>query len=102
MRQPEPGLPAFNSGSETRPVTEVAARIDVGWGNALYIRGQGASLSWDKGVPLKCENASNWIYASTQVKEKLVFKLLLNDAIWAHGEEIVLDAGEKLELVPEF
>src|SRR5262245_57692064 len=61
--------------------TEIEAKIDVGWGNALYIRGQGGGLTWDKGVPLTCFNGSSWVWFSS-VSDKVIFKLLLNDQIW--------------------
>src|SRR5688572_5617630 len=33
-----------------RPVvTTITARVDVGFGNALFLRGEGAGLSWNKG-----------------------------------------------------
>lgn len=83
-------------------LTEVAARIDVGLGNSLFIRGQGDGLSWEKGKPLRCQNASTWVWSSAQAREKLVFKLLLNDAVWARGEDIVIEAGRKIEVVPQF
>jgi hypothetical protein len=44
--------------TQTEPAAEeftvVEARIDVGLGNALFIRGQGDGLNWDQGQPLAC------------------------------------------------
>ena len=37
--------------SSAKPVT-IEAKIDVGFGNALYMRGEGLGLSWTQGVPL--------------------------------------------------
>jgi hypothetical protein len=34
----------------TTVVTTISASFDVGFGNALYVRGEGAGLSWDKGL----------------------------------------------------
>jgi hypothetical protein len=82
--------------------TEVEARIDVGLGNALFIRGEGDGLSWDKGEPLECKDASTWVWARCEAKDKVVFKFLLNDVIWAQGEDIVLQAGEKVQITPRF
>jgi hypothetical protein len=83
-------------------ITEVAARMDVGLGNALFIRGQGGGLSWDQGVPLECKDASTWVWSSREAKGKLAFKLLLNDAVWAQGQDIVVEAGRRVEVVPGF
>jgi len=35
-------------------------------------------------------------------REKVVFKLWLNDQVWAKGEDVVVEAGRKIELVPSF
>lgn len=92
--------------NETSPTTEqmtvVQAKIDVGFGNSLFIRGQGGGLSWDKGLPLTCIDGSAWVWSTKQAKAKVVFKLLLNDQIWAKGEDVVVEAGRKVEIVPVF
>jgi hypothetical protein len=93
--------------TESRPatpetITEVAARIDIGLGNTLFIRGQGDGLNWDKGTPLVCKDASTWVWSTRQAKGKLVFKLLLNDVTWAQGEDLVVEAGRKIEVLPGF
>ena len=82
--------------------TVVQAKIDVGYGNALYIRGQGDGLSWEKGKRLSSVDASTWVWVTDQAKDKLVFKLLLNDEVWARGEDLVVEAGQKTELAPSF
>ena len=88
--------------SPSPQATTVEARIDVGFGNALFIRGQGAGLSWDKGLPLECIDGSTWVWSAKQAKDKVVFKLLLNDQVWAGGEDVVLEPGKKIEIVPGF
>ena len=82
--------------------TTVAAKIDVGFGNALFIRGQGPGLSWDRGTPLNCRDDSIWVWSADKAKEKIEFKLLLNDQVWAQGENVTIAAGEKIEVVPRF
>ncbi len=82
--------------------TEIAARIDVGLGNTLFIRGQGDGLSWDKGTPLNCLDASTWVWSRSPAKDRVVFKLLLNDAIWSQGEDVVVEPGRRIEVVPCF
>src|SRR4030095_2698721 len=85
-----------------RSATTVAAKIDVGFGNALFIRGQGPGLSWDRGTPLNCRDDSIWVWSADKAKEKIEFKLLLNDQVWAQGENVTIAAGEKIEVVPRF
>src|SRR5437762_679008 len=81
--------------------TTIEASIDVGFGNVLFVRGQGAGLSWNKGQPLNCVDARTW-KCSIDANEKVAFKLLLNDAVWAKGENIVAQPGEKLAVAPAF
>jgi hypothetical protein len=93
-----------DSGTEAMTIrlTTVAADINVGLGNALFIRGEGEGLNWEKGVPLHCIGDSTWAWASTAIKDKAVFKLLLNDAVWAQGDNLIVEAGKDLRLMPVF
>ena len=84
------------------PATVVEARIDVGVGNRVFIRGQGDGLSWFQGVPLECTDSTTWVWSTLQARGKVVFKLLLNDQIWAKGEDVAIEAGRKVEIVPFF
>ena len=92
---------------KTKPVTASArpttieSKIDVGFGNTLFIRGQGTGLSWERGVPLKCVDRNTWQW-SAPVADKLTFKLLLNDSVWAQGEDIVARPGQRIEITPRF
>ncbi len=83
-------------------ITSVLARVDVGFGNALFIRGQGDGLNWDKGIPLACVDHSTWIWSTESAKQPVEFKLLLNDELWAQGENLAVAAGEHLEVLPVF
>ncbi len=73
----------------SQQTTIVEAKVDVEFGNSLFIRGQGAELSWDKGLPLSCIDGSTWVWSTTKAKDRLVFKLVLNDQVWAQGEDVV-------------
>jgi len=84
------------------PLTIVEAKVEVGLGNALYIRGQGDGLSWDKGQPLSPGFGGSWIWKTNKAKGKVLFRLLLNDEIWAKGEDGGVDAGKMIEVVPVF
>ena len=57
------GAKAVSNGSSLKsrgkPVT-IEANIDVGYGNSLYLRGEGLGLNWNQGIPLKCEDGSTW------------------------------------------
>jgi hypothetical protein len=90
----KPGAPASRA-------TTIEAKIDVGYGNTLYLRGQGPGLSWERGVPCECVDRNTWRWTAPRA-EKLTFKLLLNDSVWARGADLVIGPGEKLEIVPSF
>lgn len=84
----------------TTPIT-IEAKIDVGFGNRLFLRGQGEGLSWDCGTPLECVDSQTWRLIVPS-KDKLQFKLLINDSVWAKGEDVVATPGKRVELVPAF
>ncbi len=88
--------------SASLPLTQVEARIDVGFGNTLFIRGQGNGLSWAKGQPLTCIQADRWVWSAQEPTAKVAFKLLLNDQIWAQGQDIVVEPARAVEIVPHF
>ena len=82
-------------------LTIVEAQINVGFGNQLFIRGQGGGLSWDKGQPLLCIDGSTWRWTAPS-NDPVVFKLLLNDCVWSQGEDVVAASGAKLTANPVF
>jgi hypothetical protein len=93
---------AANRPATPETLTEIAARIDVGLGNTLFIRGQGDGLSWDKGAPLECQDGSTWVWSTRRANDRLIFKLLLNDLIWAQGDDLIVEPGKKIEVAPRF
>src|SRR4051812_24242032 len=65
--------------------TKITARIDIGFGNALYVRGEGAGLSWDKGVLMNCLTSDLWELALPASAKPYAFKFLVNDLTWSAG-----------------
>ncbi len=84
------------------PLTVVEAKIDVEQGNAVFIRGQGEGLSWEKGQPLNRGFGGSWIWASSKARGRLLFKLLLNDEVWSKGEDFAVEAGKMVLVAPAF
>jgi hypothetical protein len=82
-------------------VTTIDVKLDVGFGNAVYLRGQGGGLTWERGVPLICVDGKTWRW-SGKVKAPLTFKPLINDKIWAAGSDLTVKPGQKLEVKPSF
>lgn len=93
--------------AEAKPISKasrsatIEAKIDVGFGNTLYLRGEGKGLNWNQGIPLTNVDGSTWQW-SGEADEKLKVKLLLNDAVWAKGEDLVVAPGEKVQIAPAF
>ena len=73
--------------------TSIIARVDVGFGNQLYIRGTGADLSWEKGLPLENVSSYEWAFATTNAKSDVTFKFLINDELWAEGDNVIAAKG---------
>jgi hypothetical protein len=73
--------------------TSIIARVDVGFGNQLYIRGTGAGLSWERGLQLENVSAYEWTFATTKAKSDVTFKFLINDELWAEGDNVTVAEG---------
>ena len=84
-------------------VTVIVAKYDVGHGNSLFIRGEGAGLSWDAGIQM--ENAGNdvWVWTTNETGQPPVsFKFLINDESWSIGDNMSAPVGETTTLYPAF
>jgi hypothetical protein len=93
--------PAKKPAAQTTRTT-IVAKIDVGFGNALYIRGEGPGLSWDKGLVLDCVSDSQWAVTISDAVAPIVFKLLVNDITWSSGTDYSVEPGASLTLEPTF
>ena len=80
----------------------ITVKVDVGFGNALYIRGDGAGLSWNKGTLLDCVSNDTWSIVLPSVGKPLAFKLLLNDEVWSTGEDYNAAPGDTVTVTPAF
>lgn len=98
-KNPAPG--EQKTATATKAITTIEAKIDVGFGNHLFVRGEGAGLSWEHGTPLKCVDPQTW-ELSVEAKDALKFKLLLNDAVWMAGDDVVAQPGKRVEIKPSF
>ena len=82
--------------------TIIKAKIDVGFGNALYLRGEGPGLSWNSGLLLDNVGSDEWSIAISGAKQAVIFKFLLNDSTWSAGEDYKAEPGSKVTITPEF
>ncbi len=86
-----------------KPVsTTIVARLDIGFGNALYLRGEGGGLGWDRGVLMSCVEGNFWRAVLEGTEAQVVFKFLVNDLTWNSGPNLSVAAGVTISVVPEF
>ena len=82
--------------------TAVIAKVDIGFGNELFIRGESGGLSWEKGLPMTCKGIDEWYWESSTVEVPTPFKLLINDSEWSIGENETVVPGATLNTTPTF
>jgi hypothetical protein len=82
-------------------VTTIDVKLDVGFGNAVFLRGHGGGLTWERGVALSCVDGKTWRWSAT-IKDPITFKPLINDKIWSAGTDLTAKPGQKLEIKPSF
>lgn len=100
---PSPAPSAAAKPLATKPVvTTVRACIDVGFGNSLYARGEGAGLSWEKGVLMECRGQDQWQLSLGESTRPFLIKFLVNDTMWSTGPDYTVPAGVSLTLAPQF
>ncbi|MGB0343964.1 MAG: hypothetical protein ACPGGJ_01090 [Coraliomargarita sp.] len=85
--------PAKKKSARKLVETRIVARVDVGFGNALYLRGEGAGLSWEQGTLMENISPYEWAFATTRTNAPIEFKCLINDQVWADGENQTVAAG---------
>ncbi len=99
----DPEAPAKVTGVEYVPEEiTITAQIDVGFGNQLFIRGEGAGLSWNSGLQMECAFDDQWTIKLTPAYGPVSFKFLLNDLSWSDGENYIAHPGGVLVLAPSF
>jgi hypothetical protein len=88
--------------SKEPPATIIFAKIDIGFGNHLYIRGEGPGMSWDHGMAMDCVGTGLWTTSVKNAATPVVFKLLVNDLSWSTGPDFVAEPGQSLTIDPSF
>ncbi|MDF3059207.1 MAG: hypothetical protein K0R17_3422 [Rariglobus sp.] len=101
-KAPAAKAPAVKSSAAKLPSTVITALIDIGFGNVLYLRGEGPGLSWDVGVPLDCIADDKWSISLPGSGKPVIYKFLINDLGWSTGSDYVSESGSKVTVVPTF
>ena len=84
------------------PATFISAKIDIGFGNHLYIRGEGPGLNWDHGRAMDCVGNDLWTITIKNAAAPIIFKVLVNDLSWSAEDDFVAEPGQSLTIVPLF
>jgi hypothetical protein len=87
---------------ESKAVTRIIARVDVRFGNTLFVRGEGGGLSWNQGQPMENVSADEWKWETREADSGIVFKFLVNDEVWANGDDQTVAAGGTSISTPSF
>jgi hypothetical protein len=96
-----PPAPAPIPAPASPAIITIDVKRDVGFGNAVFLRGQGGGLTWERGVPMVCVDAKTWRWSGA-AKDPIKFKLLINDQVWSAGNDLSIAPGQKMEVAPEF
>lgn len=97
---PSQTMPSSKPGQSNK--TMVYVRYNSGFSNALFIRGQGANLSWNKGIPLKNIQPDLWLFETDIPFSQAEFKILLNDQNYEEGANRTVRCGSQIEFCPRF
>ncbi len=101
-RKKTAAAPVVKAGPSQSAVTVITANIDIGFGNALYIRGEGASLSWDVGTLMTCVKGDAWSITLPETSKPIIYKFLINDLTWSADPDYIAESGKKNALKPTF
>jgi hypothetical protein len=98
----EPAKEPTKSKSSPGGSTSVVANVMIGIGNKPYLRGEGAGLSWDEGVPMNFIEIGKWAWTPTRKNAALTVQVYRNDEEPDNGGKIEVKSGEEIEITPDF
>jgi hypothetical protein len=82
----------------------VSLRVNahVGEDDVLCLRGEGAGLNWQEGIPMSYEGENIWSWRASAVSHPISCRIYLNDEISAFGKDIEIRPGQSIEIAPQF
>lgn len=83
-------------------LTTITAEIDIGFGNTLWLRGDGPGLSWETGIVMDCVADDKWSVTLADAGAPVVFKFLVNDLSWSAGDDYAVAPGGSISVKPTF
>lgn len=97
-----PSSMAMGTATKRTGNTRVIVHCNTGFGNMLFLRGDGAGLNWEKGVALRNINEDTWVWETERPFTQCSFKVMLNDNRYEQGENHPLVCHEQVECYPTF
>jgi hypothetical protein len=98
---PLPVAPSIVAKTKGSRVT-IVAKVDVGYGNSVSIRGDEPFLHWSKGIALGSIAGDKWEIVLTGIDRPFQFKFLRNDQVWSTGDNYTASPGDTLSITPGF
>jgi hypothetical protein len=105
IAKPVPAAPAPAPAIVTKPKggrVTIIAKVDVGFGNSLFVRGDEPFLHWAKGIALGNLSGDKWEVVLTGIDRPFQFKFLVNDSSWSTGENYTASPGDTVTISPSF
>ena len=109
---PDPLIELEDDGQDTEeisnPVSEnngsitLIAHLNLDISSTPYVRGEGAGLSWNEGVPMEFIEIGKWEWTVENAEESTSCRIFKDDSLAARGDDIVIEVGERAEVYPEF
>jgi predicted alpha/beta superfamily hydrolase len=97
------GAPGDGSGGNVPRPSATTLRIHYPAGShALTLRGDGAGLNWDTGVPLTAGADDTYTFTVADLQAPLQWKPLLDDATWSRGPNYKVSPGATVDVYPHF
>ena len=74
----------------------------IGIGNKLHLRGEGAGLSWTKGVSLQFVSIGRWRWETDDASGPVICRIYKNDKLEAPNGPLTLAPGTEQEVSVTF
>ena len=91
-----------NPVSENNSSITLIAHLNLDISSTPYVRGEGAGLSWNEGVPMEFIEIGKWEWTVENAVESTSCRIFKDDSLAAKGDDIVIEVGERAEVYPEF
>lgn len=98
---PDQNSSFFIVSHHNRMITEIRVKCELAPGHSLTIRGNGAGLNWDAGVPLEKIDIETYVYRFYGSTNPFVdFKVMLDDQTWEEGSNHRVECGKQTDIIP--